>query len=389
MNKKMIKWAILSISMLQMGAMGIAPALADIAKAFPESGISSIQMLMTFPGLVVIVVSLIAGQLSAMIYKKRLAGLGVSLFVASGLGAYLVNSSITILYLWAMVLGCGMGLFIPTATGLIADYFEGDERAVVMGQQTTFVNFGGILLTFVGGMLATISWQSNYLVYLTGIPALILCIVGLPYEEKKAAEVHKKVKVDKVVYYYALVSFLFVLIYNVVPTNMALFVDEAGFGNAATSGSASSIFLLGGVIAGLFFGKLSHKLNEYMFSLAFFVLFVGFMINYNATNAAILFIGTFIAGMGMSLLMPECILSVSMKVKPMAVTMGIAIVMAAANLATFLSPVIFTPLSGMTGDLSVRFRFLFTGVIALVFAIIFAVITRQKQKKSALENISC
>jgi MFS family permease len=51
---------------------------------------------------------------------------------------------------------------MTTATTLIADYYEGERRSAVMGQQAAFMGFGGVVFLVLGGVLADLSWRAPF-----------------------------------------------------------------------------------------------------------------------------------------------------------------------------------------------------------------------------------
>ena len=59
-----IKAAILTMSFLQMATNAIASVLADISLAFPNASATTVQYLMTFPNLLVVVMSVVAARMA-------------------------------------------------------------------------------------------------------------------------------------------------------------------------------------------------------------------------------------------------------------------------------------------------------------------------------------
>ena len=386
MNKKKTKAAILAVAMLQMVYLGISPALADIAKAFPDTPISTIQTIVTFPSIVTIFITLLSGKLASIIPKRHLANAGILLLIITGIAGFLFHGSVAILYVWAGLVGAAMGLFVPSITAMIAAYFEGDERSAVLGQQSTFVNGGGILILFFGGLLATITWNFNYLIYtILGIPILIIGLIGFPKHESTSVQEKQKIRLGTAPFYYAVIAMFYNVVFNVLPTNASLLIDEEATGNAATAGTASAIMMLGGCIAGFIFGKLSPKLKDYMISCAFVIVSVGFLIVYFASNVPVLLIGSFISGTGISFLLPQVLYGTSVSVDPASSAMAVSLVMALSGLGSFLSPKIITPLAAVINE-STKTRFLITAIIGLCLAIIFAVTTTVIQKKNAAKS---
>lgn len=239
MRKNKIKAAILAISVVQMGTNAISPILADIAAAFPQADSSSIQFLMTFPSLFVIVVSLLAASLTRRISKKYIVAVGCGLFSLSGVLSWLFHGSLPLLFLWAAFMGVGIGLVVPMATSLVSDCFEGGEQQTVMGWQSSAANVGAMAMTFLGGLLAAVHWNCNYLVYLIAVPGLVLSLTCLPRNAGQQPQASstgtgfftllRRIPVLTGCLLAAAVTMLF----NIVPTNLSMYVTETGIGSAA------------------------------------------------------------------------------------------------------------------------------------------------------------
>ena len=165
-NTALLKAAILTMSFVQMGTNGIAPILAQIAAAFPEASAQTVQFLMTFPSIFCVIFTLGAALLSGKLPKKRIALAGLLLVAAAGIGACLIHGSLAVLFVWAAVLGIGIGMTAPVAPALISELFDGRERQTMLGWQNSAASVGSMLMTFLGGFFAAGGWWSGYLVYL-------------------------------------------------------------------------------------------------------------------------------------------------------------------------------------------------------------------------------
>lgn len=122
-NNSGLKAAILTMSFIQMATNAVSSILANIATEFPDASVTTIQYLMTFPNLMIVAVSVIAAGLAERISKRTLAATGLLLAAVSGILSFAVHGSILILYVWAGMLGLGVGLVVPMANSLISDYF--------------------------------------------------------------------------------------------------------------------------------------------------------------------------------------------------------------------------------------------------------------------------
>lgn len=86
----------------------------------------------------------------------------------------MLTTNITWILALRLVLGAGLGMFNSLAVSLISDFFEGDERAQLVGFQSAVQGLGSSLATFVAGQLALIDWPFAFLCYAITIPIALL-----------------------------------------------------------------------------------------------------------------------------------------------------------------------------------------------------------------------
>ena len=371
-TKLTIKLAILFYSLVQLGAICITAILARITELFPEYSITTIQFLATCPSVVIIFVSLLTGKLVEHFSKKYLALFSASLFIVVAMGGFFFHGSLPLLFVWQIVLGVGIGILVPLGSSLIADYFKGDERNTLMGLQSAFISVGGVLLSLLSGMLAIIEWYYSYLALLLVIPGFVL-LLGLPLDRPDHTAKNHGAKAHvtpKVVVFYGLSAFLFMLFYNVISTNLSLHLKENGITGSVSSGMATAVFMLSGAVAGVLFGRFKRFLGERVIALGFFNLAVGAFLTGTAGSYLLIFIGVFVAGFSLSIVMAQVVISIAEREKPNVVTMSIALNMAINNLGAFLSPNI-TKLSGIvSGNDRAFIRYLLVGAAAMIVAVI-------------------
>ena len=368
-NNTGLKAAILTMSFIQMATNAVASILANIASEFPDASVTTVQYLMTFPNLMIVAVSVIAAGLAERISKRTLAALaatGLFLAAASGVLSFAVHGSIVILYVWAGMLGIGVGLVVPMANSLISDYFQENERDAMLGYQTGAANAGSMIMTYVGGILATIAWQFDYLVYLLAIPGLVLTLLFVPKQnvvmKSQAATEKKKLKIEAHEVLFCVVAAVYMLMFYLGPTNIALYFSEKQIGNTMTAGTASSLLLLGGVVMGFFFGKLAEKIGKHTITLGFMALFIGYTLIYITGQLIPTYIGCILVGMSNPLVLPQCMGSVVSEDKQRTTVM-MSVVFAIANLGTFLAPAITTVSRIVMHAETAASRFAFAGIV--------------------------
>jgi len=362
--------------------MCLTGAIADISRFFPEYSVEIIQTGVTTINLMIVFGALLAGRLSFIFSKKRLILTGLPLVVIGGLGGFFFHDTIYLFYLWSLVIGTGFGLFIPTVSSLLVDYFEGSERNRLAGIQTSFVNGGGVFLTFLGGLLAAIAWNYSYLVFLIAVPLVFIFALNLPSKKEYPDEKPKQYRIPNSVVYYFVTVIIFMLVYNAFPSNIALFISENNLGQASLAGGANAVFMSGGVFFGFVFSKISMRIGDYLFGFAHTMLVISYFILCNTQSLAIVFIAAFIGGMSISMTMPQAIYSVSLKIPPHAGVVVFSLIMSVStNIATFISPTtidFFSRFISNAGD-SVS-RLTAAGFLALFFMIAQFIFVRLSKK---------
>lgn len=158
MKNKILKFALLSVSLL----VGIAPAInaniPAIAAHFDNIPLQLVEMLSTAPSLFLVASVLSSSFIAKKIGYKQTIILGLAIVMISGIVPLFINNFYLILISRA-ALGFGIGLFNSLTVAMI-NYFYKDthDRSKMYGLQTAFEGIGGISITFIAGQLIKISW---------------------------------------------------------------------------------------------------------------------------------------------------------------------------------------------------------------------------------------
>ena len=383
-SKKKIRFCILATATVQMCYIALMAAISDIAAFFPDYSATVIQTGVTAINLMAIGGALVSGLLSFRFPKKLLTILGFALVIIGGICGFFLHSTLGLFYTWSLVIGFGLGMFSPAVMSLLVDYFEGEERAEISGMQTSFINSGGVILTFVGGLLAAIAWHFSYLAFLAVVPVLIICMKNMPAKNRFPAERGTKQKIPPEIWYYFLTVFLIFLVYNTFPTNIALFLHETGLGDAAMAGGVNAVFMVGGVVMGLIFSRMTGRFAEYFFAFAHLMLIISFSLICVTESIAVVFIAAFIGGISISMTMPQAMYSVAGKIPPATGVAVFSLVSSVApSLGSFASPAVMGFFSRFVTDEGDSIsRFMAAVMLALVFAIVqFAAVARSRKNR--------
>ncbi|MBQ6372077.1 MAG: MFS transporter [Oscillospiraceae bacterium] len=369
-NKGLFRAAILTMSLVQMGANGIAPILAQIGETFSAASPARIQFLMTFPTIFSLIFTMITAFVSDVIPKKKLVVAGLTVVGLGGVLAFCFHGSLAILFLWAAVIGIGIGMVAPVAPALINENFSGGDKQMMLGLQNSSSTAGGMLMSFIGGSLALAGWPIGYLIYLICIPGLILAVIGLPRDigtTSGKTEETTRGRFRLVIWKEMLITILLLTAFSSIPANISMLVEERSLGDTSVSGTVSTVFLLGGLVGGLLYGKIAPRLKRFTSTLGALLLAAGALVLALAGNVALVLIGCFFAGFA-TMVMPANLAAAGRL--PGYETLNSALILSSSFIGAFITPVLTGIALALSGSPSVTYRFYTTVAAALILAVL-------------------
>ena len=383
-------WAILIIAFIQMPGLALTPGINQIrTTAFPHLTLGLVQTALATASLAQPIAAFGAAMLinRRIVTKKAVIVFSLCLLTVNGILALNFNTEFWHLVMLSVVLGISTGFLISNMFGLLFDNFTPSERQSIAGHQSAIINGGGIVMSLLGGLLATFMWYGGYIVLLVGLPAAVLVLFTVPnykvpVRERGKGKSSKRLKPK--IFYYCLVASLYMMIYAACGANLSTHI--ADIGDSATAGIAVAFMMGGGVVSGMFFDKLSRLCGDFTISIAFAAVFVGYMIlGFFAVSLVLVFIAVFIVGMSLSIMLPRCIFMVStLADDPSTSQTATALVSTVApSTGAFFSPIIITNLTTALFGESTAARYRFVGFVVLAFALIVAVLTLSEKRKKA------
>ena len=373
-GKSKIKLAILSFSILMMGIIGIAGGLSVIGQHFSNLPQTSIQLLISLPCIVIIIVTLLVGKVQEYMSKKTLVVFGILCFIIGGVAPAFV-SSFTAILVFRAILGLGIGILQPLSSALVVEHFDGDECSKVMGQQTAAQMLGCAVMVFLGGYLAVMGWNITFYVHFIAVISLIIVLLFLP-NSKPAGNVAAagapagKVKLTGAAYGWVVTMFIFFISGQVYSVFLAFLVETQKLGTAAQSGLTLAFFAIGGFLMGLVFGKLSTLTKNITLSIGLVLLGISYLMMAYASNISMVYAGSVICGFAFSIVMPCIIVAASQSVDAYSAPMAISAVMCSQNLAQFLSPYIVTPIAVAMGGNVNQSAYIFAAALAIAMGVV-------------------
>jgi MFS family permease len=344
-SKTQIKLAIIFISLTQGLQYSISPVLGMIRKEYPDINVSVVQMLITAPAMLAMVIALISGWLVIKISKKKILLFGA---LEMGICGFLplLSNSFMLLFTSRTLLGVGLGIVTALNTAVVAEHFEGKERIATMGLQGAAVGTGMLLSTTLGGILGANNYQGAYWVHLLGFISTVVIMLSLPETGKVKITAAEKLKLNKDVYRVCLLGayeFLFLITFT---TNIAMHLRGSLAGNASISGILTGVFSGVQIAVGLVLGYICKYTQENTLPVAMLSYGVGSLLLILFPGSyALLLIGAVFCGMSQGIFIPRAMSEVSSAVKPNAAALASAAFTVSICIAQTISPTVLNTVS--------------------------------------------
>ncbi len=213
---------------------------------------------------------------------RTLALAGLVLYVAAGAGCFFCDN-IGILLVMRAILGVSVGMIMPLSTGLLAYYFPPEKQASLMGLSAAMNQMGGVIATLLAGMLANISWNYAFLVYLLGLIAVVLVALFLPNERLSGGSA-PSLRMLKRFHPSVIGMFLVMLLFFIYHTRFAICAHKC----TSLPNNAITLIMVGldvvAFIIGLMFGSMMRHFRHGMKYIAPIGFIIGHMLQSHFTR---------------------------------------------------------------------------------------------------------
>lgn len=364
-------WSISAI--VSLPGLAISPILDQINTIFPRASNLEISMLESLPSLMIIPFMLLAGRWSVRGSKIKLLVIGTTIFLLSGIGCML-SRSLTELIITSTILGVGAGMIIPLSTGLIVDYFTGDERVRQLGISSAVNNLTLVVVTSAVGYLADIEWHFGFGVYL--LPAVTLLLVPAlshtrPEPEPKDGAQHRQESINLGMIL-ALMGFYFAITFLslIVTFNTSYVVSDAKL-HSSDSGVIISLFFLAIMAPGFILNAIIRLCGRWVNFWSLVVMGIGLIIMaLPHSTFALLALGAILAGFGYGVMQPIIYDKAATNSPPHLATLALSLVMVVNYLAILVAPFIIDFADRLAHTSNPKFAFLLNGIISLGIALV-------------------
>jgi MFS family permease len=370
-NKKIIAAGLLVMSLTMACNSALAPILAEVGKFFPDASDSAVQIVLTMINLTTLPAMFLEPFLEPKITKRDIAVIGTVLMLIGGLMPQVLNSKLWMLYLASVVIGVGLSFVVVTSSSLISDYFTGLDKSKVMGFQSIFVSVGGTIIAKGSGiMTAAAGWTRGYLVFLITLPIIIIILLTVPKGETtvKAEKSEKKGISGNMIYFgvLCLITGIFVATFN---TNIAMYIDRKGIGDASTAGTVASIMQVIGIVGGLLLGSTVKIFKRFTIGASILMMAAGTAMVGFSTSIPVICIGAAVVGFGFAIRNPGAVTFAANMVPAAQASIAIAIVSSTYNVGNFISAYVVNIMAKFMGN-DIADRFIVSAAALVVIGII-------------------
>lgn len=162
--------------------VAIAPVLPALASRFTSlDGALLAQMVMTLPGIGIIVGGPAGGWWAERVGAARVARSSLAVYALAG-SAGLFADHVALLMASRFILGMAAGGIASSTTAMISERFDGAGRARMLGYQTSIASATAVLAILGSGAVAEMGgWRAPFVLYpLLALPLFLLALRALP-----------------------------------------------------------------------------------------------------------------------------------------------------------------------------------------------------------------
>ncbi len=374
---------LLASTLTVMSGATIAPSLPAMQANFSDVTNSEfwVRLVLTVPALFIAFGSPIAGQLVDKIGRKPLLLSSAILYGFAGGSGFVLNSIFAILVGRAL-LGLAVAGVMVSATTLIADYYQGDARANLMGLQAAFMGFGGVLFLSVGGFIADLNWRFPFLIYLFSwllIPGIVFTIYEPLRPKTNIADTSTtlhaaKLPIKLLVLIYTCVM-LQQIVFYLIPVQLPFYLEQLSGAGATQTGLAIAFSILFSAFASMNYGRFKKRFSFIkILAIAFGLIGLGYFGIGLVSSYWLILLVLIPTGIGLGLMMPNLNVWTANEVPETLRGRALGGLTTFMFLGQFLSPIVSQPIRqnfGMTATYG------FVGVSLIVLAALLWIYRKQ------------
>ena len=374
--------AILSLSMAgSLVGTGISPALSSIEQYFAGVPSVLIEMVVSLPSLLVLLVSAVFSSLSHRISMRNICILSMVLFTVGGVWGG-VADNIYLLIFTRVLVGLGYGLMMPMSVGLLSYFYEKDQQQKLNSYIVILSSVSSIVSMVLVGYLASLSWRACFLVYLFGLPCLWYNWKYIPNITLTSPKNRISLALIRKIWPYSVGIFSIMVIYFALLNNCSRIVIAEGTVSAASVGVFTSIQTVVSLLAGIFMDPLRKRLGGGVKHLIWGMALLSMAALCVPDNLICLVIGLSAFGVALAVAVSTFNSSACIACHKDESLSAMSVISFSRCSGQFISPILITAVQSSIGINAMRFPYYFSIILALVMAIVFIPVKLPDQKNN-------
>ncbi|MFL4359296.1 MFS transporter [Streptococcus uberis] len=380
MNNPIVKkLSLLSISLFLMSHLAIAPAIPKLFKYYhthnPHIGLASVESLVTLPAMMITLFVIVSNLVVAKLGQKKTVQLGLILILLSALVSFFAKS-FPLAMIGRLILGIGIGLYNSLSISIISDYYEGEERASMIGFRTATLNIGKALTTFMVGLALMIGVNYTYLVYLLVIPVFFLFTRFIPSKDhdvlpiKSASIFNKSVLLLMLITFFVGISYIGATIK--IPT---LLVNKYGYSSFFAS-NVLTILAFSGIFIGLIFGQLTKIFKVKTMLLMILLMGLGNLLFTFSNHTVIFYIAAILIGSSFVGTMSSVFYYIANHFEKEHNHFVTSLAITAGNIGVIMTPLVLTKLPAQFRLESFVTPFYITAILMVIAIVVYALLEK-------------
>ena len=390
MKEQMKKIALLSLSLILTSAYSVSIVLPSLLQHFSEYTTAQVEMLISAPSFAITVMIVLNAWLSRYMKDRPMIVGGLLLLSVSGMVPVFVQEY-PVMLASRIFLGIGIGLINAKAISIFSEYYEGREKAALLGYRGSAEVLGSAVMTLVAGKLVLIRWNLAFWVYALGFVIVLLYLVWVPGSmepgqsagaEKESLEAEADGKREcwkKEVLPIAYVVFagFVICIYCSNSLRVPMLILEKKLGTESEASIILTLMMLMGIAAGVYFGKLTMWWKEKLPGVGCLMLGAGMLLTAYAGNLPLIGVGISIVGFFYTVLVTYSFHQISERIPQSSINTATSIVLVGCNLGAACSPFVLKWMGRFSEGVSVPFVG-YAGMMG-VLGIVLIVVTGRKK----------
>jgi len=372
----------------------VAPALGAISQHFPDSSDFEIKMILSITSVTGVAFSIISGKLAKYFDKKNIIMLGLLIYGVAGISTSFCTN-VTQILIVRLITGVGVGLVLPLPGAIIAQKFDGERRAKLLGLCTATANIANVVTSIVVGIILGFGWQYPFYMFGLSLVLAVTTLIGIPKcppikeDRNRKTDNTKKEKLSSSIYLLGLFMILAWMTHVTLTSNLALFWTREKIGGPEILGTVLSLSALASIVSGFLYLQLSKLFKKYLAFIALIVFSLGFFVLFIANTTPLVFAGTLMEGFGFGIVMPMIFDLTAQKATYGQQDMASGLVSSCMHLGGFLSPFIQVVYATIGNNASERFLFLVSAILGIIAAIIIllVVVLNKTKKDKGIEQL--